>query len=127
MSRTSAAYLSYLLRLWREGEGGQAWRASLESVASGEQRGFPGLDALFAYLRLETSSVLVQDDRRPDAHEGQGYGPFASQSSSAQARGDSTADNGEEVISQQSASSGEPASNRISAESNASQEKESNP
>lgn len=52
-------YLSYLLRLRRVGDegdshrvGGKAvWRASLESVHTGEQRVFASLDDLFGFLR----------------------------------------------------------------------------
>ena len=59
-------YLSYLLRLWRvnddgtfhreDGEsehaGGKGvWRASLESVRTGERRSFASLEELFEFLR----------------------------------------------------------------------------
>jgi hypothetical protein len=46
--------VSYLLRLWQtESEGHMVWRASLESPQTGERRGFPTLDALFAFLRQQ--------------------------------------------------------------------------
>jgi hypothetical protein len=45
-----AAYLSYLLRLWREGEGGARWRASLYDPLSGERLGFGSVEDLFAFL-----------------------------------------------------------------------------
>jgi hypothetical protein len=49
-------YLSYLLRLWQAGSaGGKVWRASLESVQSGERLAFANLATLFEYLRARTS------------------------------------------------------------------------
>jgi hypothetical protein len=47
-------YLAYLLRLWQIDGEGATWRASLRSVAGGEQRGFSSLDALFEHLQEET-------------------------------------------------------------------------
>ena len=45
-------YVSYLLRLWREGGEQEAtWRASLESARTGELRGFANLDEMFDFLR----------------------------------------------------------------------------
>jgi hypothetical protein len=52
-------YLSYLLRLWRvsgdkeshHAGGGGVWRASLESVRTGERRSFASLEELFDFLR----------------------------------------------------------------------------
>jgi len=57
-------HLSYLLRLWQESDAGQshpagkkaAWRASLESVRTGERRSFASLDELFDFLREQTSA-----------------------------------------------------------------------
>lgn len=43
-------YYSFLLRLWRTGEG-HPWHASLEAPQSGERLGFESLEALFAFLR----------------------------------------------------------------------------
>jgi len=50
-------YLSYLLRLWREGEGKTTWRASLESSHTGEQKGFANLDDLFDFLREQIGAA----------------------------------------------------------------------
>jgi len=55
-------HLSYLLRLWRASDdresqdaGGKlVWRASLESVCTGERRSFATLDDLFDFLREQT-------------------------------------------------------------------------
>jgi hypothetical protein len=40
---------SYLLRLWRSGADGQ-WRASLQSVQTGERHMFADLESLLAFL-----------------------------------------------------------------------------
>ncbi len=54
-------YLSYLLRLWREGdEEKQVWRASLDSGLNGERYGFASLDDLFDFLRRSTSRRSVR-------------------------------------------------------------------
>jgi hypothetical protein len=58
-----ADYLSYLLRLWREGEPGHNWRASLENVATGERRGFAGLGDLISFLYQQTEGAPAT---RPD-------------------------------------------------------------
>lgn len=46
---------SYLLRLWRNGPNG-GWRASLQSVQTGEQHMFADLESLLAFL-VEQSST----------------------------------------------------------------------
>ena len=49
-------YLSYLLRLWCvRGDKGRVWRASLQSTQTRQQVGFARLEALFEYLRAQTS------------------------------------------------------------------------
>ena len=53
---TPPMYRSFLLRLWRESEHG-TWRASLESVTTGERQGFPDLPSLLAYLQDECQAV----------------------------------------------------------------------
>ncbi len=45
-------YHAYLLRLWRESAGG-SWRAMLQDVVTGERHGFPGLVALWSFIRAE--------------------------------------------------------------------------
>lgn len=55
--RTQGAYVSYLLRLWREGEETAGWRASLHDPHTGARLGFASLDDLVAYLRQETDAV----------------------------------------------------------------------
>lgn len=56
-------YRSYILRLWevtREGE--PAWQASLQSITTGQRRGFPDLESLFDYLAFQSSG----EDTAPD-------------------------------------------------------------
>ena len=57
MSLRKLDYRAFLLRLWQVGQEDspvesktRAWRASLESVDTGELRGFPSLEGLFEYL-----------------------------------------------------------------------------
>jgi hypothetical protein len=58
-------YLSYLLRLCRQGNGERPmWRASLKGVHDGQQVGFASLDDLFHFLRKETGTLLGADRDR---------------------------------------------------------------
>jgi hypothetical protein len=51
-------YLSYLLRMWRSGEGKEAtWRASLESPLTRERLGFASLKALFTFLETQAEDA----------------------------------------------------------------------
>jgi hypothetical protein len=62
MKRQSGSYLSYLVRVWSEERNGQVvWRASLESVQTGQRRNFPGLEELFAFLRRQIERATAQD------------------------------------------------------------------
>ncbi len=48
-------YLSFLLRVWQAGDGGQPqWYASLEDTRTGERTGFSSLEALFEYVKQQT-------------------------------------------------------------------------
>ncbi|MBN1889862.1 MAG: hypothetical protein JW850_17840 [Thermoflexales bacterium] len=59
----SQHYLSYLLRLWRSGEGEKAaWRASLESPLTRERLGFASLKALFAFLETQAEAGELGTD-----------------------------------------------------------------
>lgn len=60
MTQDRADYLSYLLRLWRDSETENVWRASLECARTGERWGFAGLDDLLGFLRQRV-------DLSPDA------------------------------------------------------------
>ncbi len=61
MERTHRTYLSYLLRLWREERGEKiVWRASLESVQTGEKRSFGTIDDLFRFLREQTETSAIR-------------------------------------------------------------------
>jgi hypothetical protein len=57
-TRNHKDYVSYMLRMWRDGGDekaaaatGAPWRASLQSPRSGEMVGFASLDDLFDFLR----------------------------------------------------------------------------
>jgi hypothetical protein len=55
-------YKSYMLRVWRdEVEGG--WRATLESVTTGEVHAFAHLDQLVAFLEANDMEVLPGDNK----------------------------------------------------------------
>ena len=56
-------YRSYLLRMWREGQADEPWRASLQSAVTGERQGFASLDDLFGYIRsqVEATPDLYRD------------------------------------------------------------------
>jgi hypothetical protein len=62
---SNASYASYLLRLRLMGKGSQAmWIASVENTATGDQRSFPSVETLVAFLRAEfggSSSVAKGD------------------------------------------------------------------
>ncbi len=56
MANEQPEYLAYLLRLWRvTAVGAPVWRASLEDPHSGEQRIFPDLGTLYAFLQAQTA------------------------------------------------------------------------
>ena len=65
-SRVQTEYLAFMLRLWKARDNGESWRASLEDVKTGEKRGFTSLDELFAYLRLNTESVINEAEGREE-------------------------------------------------------------
>ncbi|MCB9101036.1 MAG: hypothetical protein H6632_15970 [Anaerolineales bacterium] len=62
------SYHSYLLRLWQE-DGGRhlRWRATLESVQSGEMYRFASLERLFAFLRRQAIAAARIDDQGDQA------------------------------------------------------------
>jgi len=64
-------YISYLLRLWQI-EGGEKpiWRASLESAATGERRGFAGLEELLGFLQAQTGILPAAGEARKRTEEG---------------------------------------------------------
>lgn len=66
-------YYAYLLRLWREGQAGESWRASLQSAATGQRLNFASLDDLFRFLQRQTGALgdLVAT---PDDQEGVAQG-----------------------------------------------------
>lgn len=63
MSRQSSnthRYISFLLRLWQEGEK-QPWRASLEDPRSGERKSFRDAKELFCYLEQYMQENTTDD------------------------------------------------------------------
>lgn len=74
MTPTLSDYHSYLLRLWRVKQDGDAWRASLEDVQSGELHGFADLDALLRYLEALDCAGQEQDlIEQQEPEEGRGH------------------------------------------------------
>lgn len=61
MRENRPPHLSYLLRLWQAGKGQVHWRASLESPLTGRRQGFPDLESLFDYIRVELQQAASQD------------------------------------------------------------------
>jgi hypothetical protein len=57
MTKDETHYLAYLLRLWRDSDAENVWRVSLESVHTGERRGFAGLDDLIGFLHEQTGTL----------------------------------------------------------------------
>ena len=51
----------YTLRLWRDGERAEDWRASLKDLSTKEEQKFPSLEALCTHLR----SVVGVGSRNP--------------------------------------------------------------
>jgi hypothetical protein len=70
MTREETHYLAYLLRLWRDSDVENVWRASVESARTGERRGFAGLEDLFGFLQERTGSQPDAVETRLSAEEG---------------------------------------------------------
>jgi hypothetical protein len=58
---TESQYQSYLLRLWRAGEG-KACRVMLERVDSHERHGFADLEDLCAFLREQAGGSIEKQE-----------------------------------------------------------------
>lgn len=77
VDRENPDYQSFLLRLWRvKGTGPLAWRASLESTATGRRQGFANLEHLFAFLEAQTAlqDPGVKDPEQPGSFPGDTLG-----------------------------------------------------
>lgn len=70
MTEEETHYLSYLLRLWRDTDVENVWRASVESARPGERRCFAGLEDLFGFLQERTGSQPDAVETRLSAEEG---------------------------------------------------------
>lgn len=55
-------YHSYLLRLWRDGDGAP-WRAMVQETLTGQRTSFDGLAALVAFLAAETGEPPDEEER----------------------------------------------------------------
>jgi hypothetical protein len=55
-----SGYAAYLVRLWRDGQAGQ-WRASAQSVQTGERTLFSSLAELFVFLEGRTLAGPADD------------------------------------------------------------------
>lgn len=47
-------YQAYLIRIWQDGQGA-AWRASAQAVQGGDTVRFANLEALFVFLKAQTT------------------------------------------------------------------------
>ena len=54
-------YRAYLVRLWSEGSEA-VWRASAQSVQSGDTVRFANLEALFAFLEAQTTNKTENEN-----------------------------------------------------------------
>ena len=67
MGTEEERYRSYLLRLWQTQSMGEwIWRVSIESVYTGERRGFASLKLLFQFLENEIGGAAY--DVNPGTH-----------------------------------------------------------
>ena len=68
MVEDEPVYLSFLVRLWRTGDGEMGtWRASVEDARTRDCRGFASLEQLFDYLRASVGEQLgASSDRGLD-------------------------------------------------------------
>ncbi|MCI0521515.1 MAG: hypothetical protein L0Z70_14815 [Chloroflexi bacterium] len=57
MKTTELYYMSYLLRIWREGSHGE-WRASLQNIATGECLSYASPSDLFEYLKSQFETTI---------------------------------------------------------------------
>ncbi len=51
----------YLLRFWRDGDGGTPWRSSLENLSGGERRHFETLSKLEHFLEAHFATPTTED------------------------------------------------------------------
>ena len=57
MKQPASQYQSYLLRLWRAGEG-KTCRVVLEHVGTHERHGFADLESLYTFLREQMNDEI---------------------------------------------------------------------
>jgi hypothetical protein len=70
MAKEQVDYRAYLLRLWRVTEkDGPVWRASLERPGTHRRHCFANLEALFEFLRTETTAPREIDGNTKEIGE----------------------------------------------------------
>jgi hypothetical protein len=63
MSEKTPPYKSYMLRMWRvKSQSEWLWRVSLECPETGKITGFPDLESLFSYLKMESKGINNNDE-----------------------------------------------------------------
>ena len=68
MGAEKTDYCSYLLRLWRDGATAP-WRVSLEAPGHAATQTFPNMEALFAFLRTQTSEDQTLLEQQTDPQQ----------------------------------------------------------
>ena len=67
MRRTSPAYLSYLLRLWRTDS---HWHVLLTDPVSGKRTGFASVERMVAFLQRQMDARQVDPESGPHVEQG---------------------------------------------------------
>jgi hypothetical protein len=63
MSKKTPPYKSYLLRMWKvKRQDEWVWRVSLECPETGKITGFPDLEGLFSFLRVESEESTTNGE-----------------------------------------------------------------
>jgi hypothetical protein len=71
MNTEPREYITYLLRLWRAGDGDNpSWRAMLENPHSGERQVFADLMRLFAFIEETTHDAKAPSWRKRRSRNG---------------------------------------------------------
>lgn len=65
MAKALTGYCAYLVRLWQDSPY-TPWRASAQSVQSGETMRFADIEQLFAFLRAQTTQPSTTASSTPD-------------------------------------------------------------
>ncbi len=61
------SYASYLLRVWREGDGPETWQGEIESIQSGQKWQFDSLELIIGFLQTRILATPINDpDHKQD-------------------------------------------------------------